>query len=114
MAQGGLHRGVAGCGSNPGPPVTQPSPGLVCAPLPQPTAPCVLHRYIMGWGYRPIRRPFRAWGTTTMAFGQGPDVTGGYRSCPAMQCGPTVTSGLTATCPLHPAGCLDRSWEVVE
>ena len=49
MAQGGLHRGVAVCRSNPGPPVTQPSPRLVCVPLPQPTAPHVLHRYIMGW-----------------------------------------------------------------
>ena len=32
MAQGGLHRGVAVCGSTPGPPVTQPSPGLVRIP----------------------------------------------------------------------------------
>ena len=48
MAQGGLYRGMAVCRSNPGPPVTQPSPGLLCAPLPQPTVPCVLHRYIMG------------------------------------------------------------------
>ena len=32
----------------PGSPVTQPSPGLVCILLPQPMAPCVLHRYIMG------------------------------------------------------------------
>ena len=31
-----------------------------------------------------------------MAFGQGSAVTGGYRSCPAMQCGATVTAGLTA------------------
>ena len=31
-----------------------------------------------------------------MAFGQGTVVTGGYRSCPAMQCGTTVTTGLTA------------------
>ena len=32
MAQGGLHRGVAVCGSVAGHPMTQPSPGLV--PLP--------------------------------------------------------------------------------
>ena len=56
MAQGGLYRGVAVCRSNPGPPVTQPSPGLLCAPLPQPTVPCVVHRYIMGWRSRPIRQ----------------------------------------------------------
>ena len=56
MAQGGLYRGVAVCRSNPGPIVTQPSPGLLCAPLPQPTVPCVVHRYIMGWRSRPIRR----------------------------------------------------------
>ena len=56
MAQGGLYRGVAVCRSNPGPPVTQPSPRLLCAPLPQPTVPCVVHRYIMGWRSRPIRR----------------------------------------------------------
>ena len=31
-----------------------------------------------------------------MAFGQGSAVTGGYPSCPAMQCGATVTAGLTA------------------
>ena len=30
-----------------------------------------------------------------MAFGQGAVVTGGYRSCPAMQCGATVTTALT-------------------
>ena len=30
-----------------------------------------------------------------MAFGQGVIVTGGYRSCPAMQCGATVTTALT-------------------
>ena len=30
-----------------------------------------------------------------MAFGQGVVVTGGYRSCPAMQCGATVTTVLT-------------------
>ena len=30
-----------------------------------------------------------------MAFGQGVVVTGGYRSCPAMQCGATVTTALT-------------------
>ena len=103
MAQGGLHRGVAVCGGSPGPSVTQPSPGLMCTPLPQPTAPCVLHRYIMGLGYRPIRRP-SGLGATTMAFGQGRDVTGGYRSCPAMQCGASVTSGLTATRPAAPGG----------
>ena len=31
-----------------------------------------------------------------MALGQGVVVTGGYRSCPAVQCGATVTTGLTA------------------
>ena len=30
-----------------------------------------------------------------MAFGQGVVVTGAYRSCPAMQCGATVTAALT-------------------
>ena len=30
-----------------------------------------------------------------MAFGQGVVVTGGYRSCPAVQCGATVTTALT-------------------
>ena len=30
-----------------------------------------------------------------MAFGQGVVVTGGYRWCPAMQCGATVTTALT-------------------
>ena len=32
-----------------------------------------------------------------MAFGQGVVVTGGQRSCPAMQCGATVTTALTHT-----------------
>ena len=31
-----------------------------------------------------------------MAFDQGVVVTGGYRSCPAVQCGATVTTALTA------------------
>ena len=48
--------------------------------------------------------PVRVLGTTTMAFGQGSDVTGGYRSCPAVQCGATVTSGLTTTRPVAPSG----------
>ena len=30
-----------------------------------------------------------------MAFGQQGAVTGGYRSCPAMQCGTTVSTALT-------------------
>ena len=30
-----------------------------------------------------------------MAFGQGVVVTGGYQSCPAVQCGATVTTALT-------------------
>ena len=30
-----------------------------------------------------------------MAFGEGAVVTGGYRSCPAIQCGATVTTALT-------------------
>ena len=54
MAQGGLYLGVAACRSNPGPPVTQPFAGLLCAPLPQPTVPFFVHRYIMGWRSRPI------------------------------------------------------------
>ena len=29
------------------------------------------------------------------AFGQGVVVTGGYRSCPALQCGATVITALT-------------------
>ena len=33
-----------------------------------------------------------------MAFGQGVVVTGGYRSCPAIQCGATVTTALTDLC----------------
>ena len=31
-----------------------------------------------------------------MAFGKGVVVTGGYRSCPAVQCGTTVTTAVTA------------------
>ena len=79
MAQGGLHWGVAVCGSNPGPPVTQPSPGLLCDPQPKPTAPCVLHRYIMGWGYRPIRRPSGpgfAWTVTGKWWSKGATASG--------------------------------------
>ena len=34
-----------------------------------------------------------------MAFGQGVVVTGGYRSCPAMQCQAMVTTALTAQLP---------------
>ena len=30
-----------------------------------------------------------------MAFGQGVVIAGGYRSCPAVQCGATVTPALT-------------------
>ena len=33
-----------------------------------------------------------------LAFGQGTVVRGGYRSCPAMQCGATVTTALTHSC----------------
>ena len=57
------------------------------------------HRYL-----RETPTPVRVLGTTTMAFGQGTDATGGYRSCPAVQCGATVTSGLTATRPVAPGG----------
>ena len=57
------------------------------------------HRY-----FRETPAPVRVLGTTTMAFGQGTDVTGGYRSCPELQCGATVTSGLTATRPVAPGG----------
>ena len=38
-----------------------------------------------------------------MAFGQGVVVTGGYRSCPAVQCGATVTSALTRQTPFSVA-----------
>ena len=114
MAQGGLHRGVAVCGSNPGPPVTQPSPGLVCAPLPQPTAPCVLHRYIVGWGYRPIRRPSGPgaqplWPSARGLMSRG--ATG-----PALRCnaGQPLHQASQPRALLHPAGCLGRSWEVEE
>ena len=40
-----------------------------------------------------------------MAFSQGVIVTGGYRSCPAMQCGATVTTALT---PKHRTQNTDR------
>ena len=90
MAQGGLHREVAVCGSNPGPPVTHCT---LCS--------AQVHH---GVGISSYPTPVRARGTTTMAFGRGPDVTGGYRFCPAMQCGATVTSGLTATRPAAPGG----------
>ena len=46
-----------------------------------------------------------------MAFGQGLVVTGGYRSCPAIQCGATVTTALThIQIRLHQSG--HRPWEV--
>ena len=38
-----------------------------------------------------------------MAFGQGVVVTGGYRSCLAVQCGATVTTALTAQPPFFVA-----------
>ena len=38
-----------------------------------------------------------------MAFGQGVVVTGGYRSCLAVQCGATVTTALTAPASLFVA-----------
>ena len=38
-----------------------------------------------------------------MAFGQGVAVTGGYRSCLMVQCGATVTTGLTDHPPLFVA-----------
>ena len=55
--------------------------------------------YLEHCNFRETPTPVRVLGTTTMAFGQGTDVTGGYLSCPAVQCGATVTSGLTATRP---------------
>ena len=66
MAQGGLHRGVAVCRSNPGPPVTQPSPGLVCDSLPQPMTPlfCTGTSWV-GSASHPA--PVRAWDATTVA-----------------------------------------------
>ena len=46
-----------------------------------------------------------------MAFGQGVVVTGGYRSCPAMQCEATVTTALThIQIRLHQSA--HRPWEV--
>ena len=95
--------GGGGMREYPGSPVTQPSPGLVCIPLPQPMAHCILHMYIMG-GDRILSNARPGLGLHTMAFGQGTDVTGGYRSCPAMQCGTPVTLGLTTTRPGAPGG----------
>ena len=86
------------------------SPGSPCGPalsracvspptmLP-PTTPCVPAQVRHGWGPH-TRIPGQVWGYNTMAFGQGSDVTGGYRSCPAVQCGTTVTSDLTTTYPV--------------
>ena len=45
-----------------------------------------------------IRFLFRA---KQMALGQGVVVRGGYWSCPAMQCGATVTTPLTHHLPCH-------------
>ena len=51
MAQGGLHRGVAVCRSNPDPPATQPAPGLVSVfPVPQPITPRASAQVHHGWG----------------------------------------------------------------
>ena len=88
----------------------QVSPGSPCGPahsracvspptmLP-PTTPCVPAQVRHGWGPH-TRIPGQVWGYNTMAFGQGSNVTGGYRSCPALQCGTTVTSDLTTTYPV--------------
>ena len=75
-------------------------------PIPQPRrcASCFWHIFLEHRYFREPPTPVRVLGTTTMAFGQGTDVTGGYRSCPAVQCGATVTSGLTATRPVAPGG----------
>ena len=92
----------------------QVSPGSPCGPalsracvsLPTvlpPTTPCVSAQVRHGWGPH-TRTPGRVWGCNTMAFGQGTDVTGGYRFCPAMQCGTTVTSVLTTTYPVTTVG----------
>ena len=54
MAQGGLHRGVAVCGGIPGPPVTQPSPRLVCVPLPSP--PHLVFCTGASWGWSGVRQ----------------------------------------------------------
>ena len=64
-----------------------------------PTTPCVPAQVHHGWGPH-TRIPGQVWGYNTMAFSQGSDVTGGYRSCPAVQCGTTVTSDLTTTYPV--------------
>ena len=89
-------------------------PGLVCAPLPQPTAPCVLRSCIMGWGYRPIRRPSGPgaqplWPSARGLMSRG--ATG-----PALRCnaGQPRHQASQPRALLHLAGCLDRSWEVVE
>ena len=52
-----------------------------------------------------IRGEIRA---KVMAFGQGVPVTGGYRSCRAVQCGATVTTALTHQPPFSVA--LIRTW----
>ena len=46
-----------------------------------------------------------------MAFGQGVVVTGGYRSCPAVRCGATVTTAPTAPTSLFVA--LIRTYTLV-
>ena len=45
-----------------------------------------------------------------MAFGQGTVVTGGYRTCPAMQRGTTVTTGLTAIKKSNEGQCRGSIW----
>ena len=78
-------------------------------PIPQPRrcASRFWHIFLEHRYFREPPTPVRVLGTTTMAFGQGTDVTGGYRSCPAVQCGATVTSGLRATRPVAPGGLLE-------
>ena len=82
----------------------QVNPGSPCGPALSRACvspPTVLPSTTPGHGWEPhTRTPGQVWGSNTMAFGQGSDVTGDYRSCPAMQCGTTVTSGLTTIYPV--------------
>ena len=76
MAQGGLHRGVAVCRGNAGPPVTQPLQGSCALPYPNP-----LHLVFCtstSWGgdivlsdARPGQGHNRAWGLTQWPSARG-------------------------------------------
>ena len=51
MARGGVHRGLEVCRSNLGPPVTEPTAGLVSAfPVARPFTLCFSARVHHGWG----------------------------------------------------------------